>query len=181
MQVYDWTITRRALPIERAKSSKILAAILQALGLRSGKLSPGADGDNMTTTIFVGHDTDVNGVGTLLDIGWKAPPFSDNTTAPSAGLRFESFLNGTVAMDFVYPLYDSNATGALKSSAVFRGPVTALCDKAWDAIDWGCASPPPAGSGGLCGPGPAPAPGPGPAPGPSRRRRRRSRRSTHAH
>jgi hypothetical protein len=177
MQVYDWAITRRALPIEQAKSSKMLVAILEALGPGSKTtLSSSADSENTSTTIFVGHDTDVNGVGTLLDVGWKAPPFGDNTTAPSAGLRFESFLNGTVAIDFVYPLFDSNATGVLNSSPVSRSPAAALCAKAQRAIDWSCASPPtraPDGSG-LCSPEPTPAP-PGPAPGPSRRRRRRGR------
>ena len=128
LQVFDWTVTRRAVPIEQAKSSKMLAAILVAL----------AQNDN-TTTIFMGHDTDVNGVGTLLNIGWKAPPFSDNTTAPSVALRFESSTTGAMAIDFVYPSFD-NETGLLNSSPVFRGSEASFCEKARRFIDWSCAS-----------------------------------------
>ena len=88
----------------------MLAAILSALAPDPQSVGPGASqggrdssgksvsreggvigsGDYANTTIFLGHDTDVNGIGTILDIGWKASPYPDNTTAPNAGLRFES-------------------------------------------------------------------------------------------
>jgi hypothetical protein len=61
IHVYDWTVTRRALKTEQAWPSKLLAAVLVALR---------QTGDGNTTTTFVGHDTDMNGVSTLLDIGW---------------------------------------------------------------------------------------------------------------
>jgi hypothetical protein len=60
MHVYEWAIDRSAEAIEAAKSSHMLATIVEALAA------------NNTTTIFLGHDTDINGVGKLLDVGWSA-------------------------------------------------------------------------------------------------------------
>jgi hypothetical protein len=95
MHVYEWAIDRHSKTIEQAKSSRMLATIVRLLGGRGND-----------TTVFVGHDTDINGLGRLLDIGWHAPPFAKNTTAPNVALRFETSPAGSVSVTFVYPPTD---------------------------------------------------------------------------
>ena len=75
MRVYEWAIDRYSMVLEQAKSSRMLSEVVRLLA-------------GNTTTIFLGHDTDTNGLGRLLDLGWSAPPFADNTTAPNTALRF---------------------------------------------------------------------------------------------
>jgi hypothetical protein len=162
MQAYSWAITRRIPKIEKSKSSCMLAAILSALAAPEPVVAPrrkeagdvggsGGDGardetsntesnDTNTTTIFVGHDTDVNGIGTLLDIGWKASPYPDNTTAPNVGLRFES-VGDHITIDFVYTLLDLD-TGVLETSHITNVSMASFCSAASAAIDWGCAPKP---------------------------------------
>ena len=97
-----------------------------------------------------GHDTDVNGVGTLLDVGWSAAPFPDNTTAPSVGLRFAygNINNGSnVTLDFVYTTY-STTTRPLLVTSIFNMESGLFCSRAVKAIDWNCAPKLPHGS--LC-------------------------------
>jgi hypothetical protein len=149
-QVYDWAVTRRAVPIEQAKSSPMLKAVLGALGLVGGSGGGGGTGEDAAphTTIFMGHDTDVNGVGTLLDLGWQAPPFADNTTAPSVALRFETLPKGRgVAITFVYPDY-ADLDAPLYSTQVHNDSVAAFCSRALRHLDWKCAGSRPVG--GLC-------------------------------
>lgn len=110
----------------------------------------------------MGHDTDVNGVGTLLNVGWNADPFPTNTTAPSVGLRFEFNRNddassgessgrkragvgvgvgsagGNVTLDFVYTTY-STTTRPLQVTSVFNMASDVFCNQAVNAIDWSCA------------------------------------------
>lgn len=108
----------------------------------------------------MGHDTDVNGVGTLLNVGWNADPFPTNTTAPSVGLRFEFNKNddassgessgrkrggvgvgsagGNVTLDFVYTTY-STTTRPLQVTSVFNMASDVFCNQAVNAIDWSCA------------------------------------------
>ena len=74
---------------------------------------------------YSADDSDVNGVATLLDMNWQAPPFADNCTAPSMALRFETLQGsggGDVKVDFVYPTFD-DANGTLHTSPVWRGSV----------------------------------------------------------
>lgn len=108
----------------------------------------------------MGHDTDVNGVGTLLNVGWNADPFPTNTTAPSVGLRFEFNRNddassgessgrkrggvgvgsagGNFTLDFVYTTY-STTTRPLQVTSVFNMASDVFCNQAVNAIDWSCA------------------------------------------
>eukprot|EP00039_Didymoeca_costata_P003922 m.70511 g.70511 ORF g.70511 m.70511 type:complete len:370 (-) comp12140_c0_seq2:210-1319(-) len=143
MQVYTWAITRRAVPIERPKSSTMVAAILAALGGENvdNNISDNDHEDGPHTTIFVGHDTDVNGVGTLLGLGWSAPPLSDNTTAPSVGLRFESLADSKgILISFLAPTFHgSSAPGLpLHSSIISNDTVADFCRRL-STVDWSCA------------------------------------------
>ena len=145
MQVYNWAVTRRISKLERAKSSRMLAAILTALApdtVSGYNNNNNKDPDMATpagsdTTVFLGHDTDVNGVGTILDIGWSAPPFPDNTTAPSVALRFATD-GGTIAIDFVYTRLELG-TGALQSTPIANLTVANFCETVAGAVDWSCA------------------------------------------
>lgn len=144
MQVYDWAITRRAIPIERPKSSTMVAAVLAAL---SGETVDAAARTSAPhTTIFVGHDTDVNGVGTLLGLGWSAPLLADNTTAPSVALRFESLANSNgVRISFLSPTFSGTAAPGLPLhlSPVSNDTVAKFCSRT-ATVDWHCAGTKPA-------------------------------------
>jgi len=139
MQAYDWAITRRAVPIERPKSSTMVAAVLAALG--GERVGTAGHAGAPHTTIFVGHDTDVNGVGTLLQLGWSAPPLADNTTAPSVALRFESLAGGKgVRISFLSPTFTGTAAPGLplRSSPVSNDTVAQFCNRT-ATVDWHCA------------------------------------------
>jgi len=41
------------------------------------------------TQIFVGHDTNIDGVGGLLDLTWPSPPYPLNATSPGSALRLD--------------------------------------------------------------------------------------------
>lgn len=135
MQVYSWKVTHHLLPFEQAHSSKMLSTILEAL----------ADAQN-NETIFIGHDGDLAAIGTMLNIGWKASPFPDNTTAPSMGLRFESMSNlggaspSSVRIDAVHTTFDTDS-GPVLSTPVLEESVSKFCDRADKGIDKKCASP----------------------------------------
>jgi hypothetical protein len=135
MLVYEWSSGRSAKLIEQAKPSRMLSAIVEALG------QPGN-----TTTIFIGHDTDLNGLAVLLEVGWGAPPHPDNTTAPNVALRFRAQAEGRVAVDVVYT---TNATtdGVLLSMPVQESSVSGFCHRVVQGIDHSCAPLPPHG---LC-------------------------------
>jgi hypothetical protein len=138
MHVYEWAIDRSAKPIEQAKSSHMLAAIVDLLG------QPGN-----ATTIFVGHDTDLNGLGVLLEVGWRVPPFPDNTTAPNVALRFhydETRAGGRIAVDVVYTTYGTT-DGVLLSAPVLECSAANFCERAAKGIDPTCA---PLPTSGLC-------------------------------
>ena len=69
MHTFEWSIDRHSKVLEQAKSSRMLSAVVELLG---GRVAGGN-----STTIFVGHDIDINGLGILLNVGWHAPPFAD--------------------------------------------------------------------------------------------------------
>eukprot|EP00239_Pterosperma_sp_CCMP1384_P009439 CAMPEP_0197865822 /NCGR_PEP_ID=MMETSP1438-20131217/43880_1 /TAXON_ID=1461541 /ORGANISM="Pterosperma sp., Strain CCMP1384" /LENGTH=386 /DNA_ID=CAMNT_0043484335 /DNA_START=154 /DNA_END=1314 /DNA_ORIENTATION=+ len=127
--VYDWKVTHRSLALEVPKCSPMLAAILEAL-------DPTATHDS---TVFLGHDTDLNGVGTLLDIGWTAAPYPDNTTAPSAALRFQTSAT-KVTLDFVYTTFETTS-GTMKTSPIFEMNLQDFCTRAVKNVDWSCVKP----------------------------------------
>ena len=89
-------------------------------------------------TIYIGHDSDLTGIGTMLDIGWSAPPFPDNTTAPGVGLRFET-VKDSVSIQAVYTTFESD-DGQLHSTPVLQESTAEFCDRATKAIDPKCAT-----------------------------------------
>ena len=82
-------------------------------------------------TIYIGHDSDLTGIGTRLDIGWSAPPFPDSTTAPGVGLRFET-VKDSVSIQAVYTTFESDngqlytTPGCTLGINCLRSPVTKL-------------------------------------------------------
>ena len=77
-----------------------------------------------------------------------APPFADNTTAPSVALRFETLPKGRgVEVSFVYPDYIT-LEAPPRSTHVHTDTVAAFCSRATRFLDWECAGGRPAG--GLC-------------------------------
>eukprot|EP01125_Pyxidicula_operculata_P012322 TRINITY_DN4044_c0_g1_i1.p1 TRINITY_DN4044_c0_g1~~TRINITY_DN4044_c0_g1_i1.p1 ORF type:complete len:374 (-),score=93.82 TRINITY_DN4044_c0_g1_i1:24-1145(-) len=43
------------------------------------------------TTYYVGHDTNIEGIGGMLGLKWNSPPYPVNTTAPGSALRFDVY------------------------------------------------------------------------------------------
>ena len=85
----------------------------------------------------------------MLDIGWSAPPFPDNTTAPSSGLRFEVTQSGDLKIDFVYTTFDSDE-GELHSTPVLHESVSAFCERAAKVFDASCVPPASAHAAPVC-------------------------------
>ena len=143
MHVYDWSIDRRSKGIEKAKRNTMLAAIVAALGEKGN-----------ATTVFLGHDTDLNGIGTQLDLGWAAQPFPDNTTAPNVALKFSTGGageagapadraagggGGSVSVVLVYTRFET-AEGALLRTALRTESAKKFCERAAAAVDEKCAA-----------------------------------------
>merc|ERR1719230_260523 len=56
------------------------------------------------TAIFVGHDTDIAGLGAVLGLHWSAEPWSDDSTLPASMLRLDSdHRRGLVRAAYHYP------------------------------------------------------------------------------
>lgn len=110
----------------------MLASVLTALGAVS------ESSDTASTTFFVGHDTDVNGIGTLLDVGWAGvAPWPQNATVPNAGLHFALFSDATVAVDFVFTTF-GDESGPVRTAPVLREPIASFCNRATSQLDHKC-------------------------------------------
>jgi hypothetical protein len=106
--VYKRAIEARALPIVQYTESNLLAHVINAL-----------DGTDNGTTIFVGHDTDMDAMATFFNLQWVAPPYTTNHTAPGSAVRFDligssSMATPMVSVSFVYTTYETTE-GKLQS------------------------------------------------------------------
>jgi len=98
-------------------NAQLLKRILNTLGST----------DSSDTTIFVGHDSNIDGMATLLNLNWEAPPYKGGALLPSppnSGFLFDLDLGtGNIEISFVYPVVvgpggSLNDTGILEASDI---------------------------------------------------------------
>ena len=71
--------------IAKYRHSNLLHHIISELDPENTTLPRG-------TRMYVGHDSDLDGLATILDLSWSSPPFPPNATTPGSGLRFDILL-----------------------------------------------------------------------------------------
>lgn len=78
LQLHAWyrEVNDAVLVIDRTHSASIARAVLESL-------------DKGGTTIFVGHDSQLDGLKSIMGLGWDASPFPANVTLPGSMLRFQ--------------------------------------------------------------------------------------------
>ena len=95
LHVYFRAIADRGLAIERRGESNLLAHMLADLQAPDHGVS-----------LYVGHDTNLDGISVMLDLAWpSAPPYPANTTVPGGLLRLTTEGAGegaTVSAAFLY-------------------------------------------------------------------------------
>ena len=96
-------------------------------------------------SLYVGHDTNLDGVAVMLGLAWPhAPPYPANTTVPGSILRLTAS-GGTVSAAYLYTEFE-NASGAMAEvDAVFPNgessmPLASLLSRASSRIDKRCPS-----------------------------------------
>lgn len=114
LHVYYRAISDRGLAIERRGESNLIAHMLHDLSDASNGAS-----------LYVGHDTNLDGLGAMLDLAWPSvPPYPANTTVPGGLLRLSATGTGDdaeVSAAFLYTdLRDDS--GQIAESAVTFGP-----------------------------------------------------------
>ena len=94
LHVYYRAVAVRGLAIERRGESNLLAHMMRDL------LTPASG-----ASLYVGHDTNLDGIAQLLDLAWDATPYPTNTTVPGGILRLTASGTGkdaTVSGAFLY-------------------------------------------------------------------------------
>lgn len=119
--------------VHRASIARDLLAVLDA-----------AEGG---TTIFVGHDTQQNGLNAILDLGWDASPLPVNATIPGSFLRFdltEDTVSATYHFIANFSREDGEMTNALASFGQAWGnsvPLSELRNRVESNSNVACANP----------------------------------------
>lgn len=106
--------------IARRGSSNILAQLTKALTAGTGidDTLPVAGPPEAAYTLFVGSDTQISQIGTILGVHWKPATYRPDETPPTGGLIFERVVDGngqrSVRLSFVTPTLDQmRGTAAL--------------------------------------------------------------------
>ncbi len=109
--------------------------------------SPSGEPAGSIASVYVGHDTQLDGLAVLLNLTWSAPPYPRDATPPGAMLRFRRTGSGDdarVEASFLYTTFGdelgtmrvANATfGASGAHTISLAQFTAA---ATAAIDWSC-------------------------------------------
>jgi len=72
------------------------------------------------TRVVVGHDTNVDAVGELMDLSWTCGPFPELLVPPMAGLLFESSGSGHVAVRAVCAAFEGDSAGKVIFGSVMQ-------------------------------------------------------------
>lgn len=119
LHVYYRAIADRGLSIERRGESNLLAHVLRDLASGAGGASPQGGG----ASLYVGHDTNLDGLSALLGLGWPAaPPYPANTTVPGGMLRLTATAAGgatAVCASFLYTRFEDASGGMAEVDALF--------------------------------------------------------------
>ena len=133
LHVYYRAIACRGVAIEQRGESNLLAHMLRDL-----------EANQMGVSLYVGHDTNLDGVSALLDLAWPtAPPYPANTTVPGGTLRLTRMAGSVVCASFLYTTF-GDAEGSMSAvDAIFPGgksciPLAQLSDLVKHAVDKRC-------------------------------------------
>lgn len=110
-----------------------------ASGILAALLYPQSTG----ATVFVGHDTNLQGVQSLLGLEWQCGPWSANSLPPLSGLLF-SHEGGSVRVQAVCPSLESAAPLAMGVASFAGGrselPEAEFSSLVLPAVEWQCVN-----------------------------------------
>jgi hypothetical protein len=110
LHIYYRAVSDRGLAINQRSQSNLVAHMMQNLENRTG----GAH-------LYVGHDTNLDGVAVMLDLAWNDPsPYPANASVPGGIIKLTASGSGadaTVTGTFLYSTFDSDQ-GILKSADI---------------------------------------------------------------
>eukprot|EP00747_Dinoflagellata_sp_TGD_P209731 gnl/TRDRNA2_/TRDRNA2_83107_c0_seq1.p1 gnl/TRDRNA2_/TRDRNA2_83107_c0~~gnl/TRDRNA2_/TRDRNA2_83107_c0_seq1.p1 ORF type:complete len:419 (-),score=68.68 gnl/TRDRNA2_/TRDRNA2_83107_c0_seq1:58-1314(-) len=119
LKLHAWfrQVVCAAPEIVATSQASISRAILAALEAEKG------------TTVFVGHDTQLNALSGALNLAWNAHPFPANATLPGSVLRFERE-GDTIRASYFFVTNFSDSTGSMTTVPVsFLGSSATEDDK----------------------------------------------------
>ena len=142
LHVYYRAVNNRGFVIEQRGQSNLLMHMLDDLA---------SDGKGNEATLYVGHDTQLDGLAVLLNLTWEAPPYPADTTTPGSMLRLTRTGEGpgaTVQADYLYATFE-NEDGEMKVAASTRFvsasgassrslPLPTFAAAVRGAVDWRC-------------------------------------------
>lgn len=68
------------------------------------------------STIYVGHDTDINALSTILELNYTLPEYGMTATPPGSGILVGVTRGGAVEVKYLYPTFQYDASNAANVS-----------------------------------------------------------------
>ena len=136
---YYRTVTAKIVKLVRQSQANILARAMQDLAC-------GVEEDcSRRVRLYVGHDTQLDGLAALLDLSWHAPPYPADSSPPGSMIRLTADGDGKVSAAFLSSTFDGEHAGAVSEvAATIDGkasmPLWELQKRVNETIDWGCVS-----------------------------------------
>lgn len=160
LHTYYRAVNDRPYLIEQRGQSDLLAHMLWDLHDNTSKLRRTADArssdapgaSDALASVYVGHDTNIDGINVLLNLTWDAAPYPRDATPPGSMLRLRAD-DGGVTAAFLYATFEEGSVGALTEvPALFDGVSDTVTRadfnmRAGFAIDWDCVRGTPDGEG----------------------------------
>lgn len=139
--VYYRQVNDRGYLIEQRGQSNLLAHLLDDLGGGSqeggsptaaeaaaaeaaGSLAGEPSSPSASAALYVGHDTQLDGLAVLLNLTWAAPPYPTDVTAPGSMLRLTVSGEGeeaTVQADYLYTTFETTGGQMHVATTGFKG------------------------------------------------------------
>jgi hypothetical protein len=98
------------------------AAAAEAAGSLAGE--PSSPSPSASAALYVGHDTQLDGLAVLLNLTWAAPPYPTDVTAPGSMLRLTVSGEGEEAMvqaDYLYTTFETTGGQMHVATTRFKG------------------------------------------------------------
>ena len=101
LHVYYRAVADRGFAIEQRGESNLAAHMLRDLDLGAG--------DGGGVSLYVGHDTNLDGIAVMFDLAWpQAPPYPANTSTPGGLIRLTRTTEGDVSAAFLYTTFETD-------------------------------------------------------------------------
>ena len=160
MHVYYRAVNDRGFIIEQRGQSNLLAHMLADLtdggsGIQHPGVEHAATNEGMVeeeessqTSIYVGHDTNLDGIAVLLNLTWSAPPYPRDATPPGSLLKLTRDGDGddaTITAEFLYATFEDESgdlkaatTRFLQGSSGATMPLAEFERRVKATLDWRC-------------------------------------------